>query len=373
VELRETCTRLQASLDDGLAESRRFCEAGVQVERRRCEEALCAHEQVVQSHFLEKVEATVGSVVDGVVQRSSQGLLSTQQDVVDLRAEFSNRLQAEASERDKVLSALQKFQEAQAARDCEHLDAPDWLAVVDEQGRLRRAVESQTDRLGTLHKEVQLELARLAAKSQRESAASCEEVTILRQELERLRELISSSMTHTSDLATDQLCEALVREEVQRQLVSERATLIAPRLDDGLRKEIQTSLHSEAQLRKASEEQLVSDLREMLREERHSRERDSATLTLRVDTAEDRILVDSGKREERDRDMRTLMKRVEEELDMVKRRMNAIVPPTVASLHGSCSARGPGSSPGSAVGSISGRMSTTNPSSTSRLVQLINP
>merc|ERR1712151_50663 len=78
----------------------------------------------------------------------------------------------------------------------------------------------------------------------------------------------------------------------------------------------------------------VMDLRDMLQEERQRRERDNISLTSRVDMAEERILVDSGKREERDRDIRTMMKRVEEDLGLVKRQLNAWAPPTASSLYG---------------------------------------
>merc|ERR1712151_295894 len=98
----------------------------------------------------------------------------------------------------------------------------------------------------------------------------------------------------------------------------------------------------------------VMDIRDLLQEERQSRERENLSLTSRVDMAEERILVDSGKREERDRDMRTLMKRLDEDLGLIKRQLNAIAPPIAGSLHGAGSMRGPGSSPGSVAGSLSG-------------------
>lgn len=276
----------------------------------------------VQGHFADNPGERVGTVGDTIVERSSQSLLSARQDVLDLRREFNSRLSAETHEREKIRFELKALQEERLVGSREHQHAPDWLAIVDEQGRLRRAVEGQAERMGNIHKEIQMELACLAAKGQSEGAACREEVSIVRQELERLREQISISTNGSGSREPEPAVESVVREEVRRQLIIERATLLVPRPDSSTRQEVVALLDSELRLRKASEEKLVSDVQSMLQHERQSRERDTYAMKARVDMAEQSIFIDSGKREERDRDMNNLIGQLREELNAFKQQFS---------------------------------------------------
>lgn len=384
---------LQATVTESLAETRRTCEAAVQAERRRCEEALCAHEQVVQSYISNvsgKLEATVANVVDNVVQRSSQGLLTTRQDVLDLRAEFNVKLGTEAQEREKLRAVFQQLQEAhsrQGALPQLQVDSPEWRSLTEEQMRMRREVDKQTERISNVQHDFEAEVTRLSAESQGDSVGRREELSKLWVELGQLREQNAATACFSSDV--EDLAAAIAREEVRRQLALERATILVPRpQDDNFRKEVLASLESEAQLRKAAEDRLTMDMRGLIQEERHAREREHLALRSRLDQAEENIFADSGKREERDRDLRTMMRKVAEDLNVVKRQTGQ-APQFVAShtplLSGYPSARGTspgglrpalglGSShgPGSSASSTSGRIVST-PGSSQGLRQVITP
>merc|ERR1719373_814859 len=105
------------------------------------------------------------------------------------------------------------------------------------------------------------------------------------------------------------------------------------------------SLETEAQLRQGTAERLRLDMQGMLSEERQGRERDCQALRSRVEMAEQSIFVDSGKREERDRDIRIMVKSVQEDLNLVRAQLHGQARPISAS--GSVSGR-----PGSATGSV---------------------
>lgn len=56
--------------------------------------------------------------------------------------------------------------------------------------------------------------------------------------------------------------------------MSERATIIVPRQDESIRKEVFAALETEGKMLKASEERIQLDMRSLLKEERSERERE---------------------------------------------------------------------------------------------------
>lgn len=324
-----------------IAKNKRGCDAAIQAERNRCEEALCAHEAVVQAHFVDKLETAVGNVVDSVVQRSSQGLQTTRQDILDLRQEFNDKLEGETIERQRLADAIRTLEDL--APSCR--TKPDVLALTEEQVQLRKAIESQADRLATLQQECREGLARSNVGHRENAMAVGDELNVIRQSFERLRQDCNAN-SRASDSVSLELAQSLVSGEVRNQLTAT--------LSEAVRGEIAQSLEQEARLRKANEERMTSDVHGKLQEERHNRERENFALKSRVDVAEENIFADSGKREERDRDLRSAMKRLHEDVVAVKRHMSVPLGGSISSPHVNALGMNASSS-----GSISGLMTSS--------------
>lgn len=329
VEVKENCRMLNTSFEQKLEEVFRKCKELVQAEQRRCEEALCAHESVVQSMVTDKLGETVFSVVDSVVQRGAQGLLTTRQDVLDLRAEFSDQLRAETKERERaVADALKVMQESQVTRPTEQVVKPDLLPLVDQQANRQRVLESELERLGANQQDVHAELARLRANGQAEGAARRKEVSELCQEVVRLRDQLGAKVAAYSG-------------------------------GGGPAKPIE-----ESEMPRKIEQKIAAEVRGLLNEHRDLHERGIQSVKVRMDMAEQSIFIDSGKREERDRDIACLIAKVQEELNQVKQRLNLCPVPRGPSRGSSSTSAASArlmSTPGSAMGSAGKLMHVVTP------------
>lgn len=346
LEVKENCRMLNTSFEQKLEEVFRKCKELVQAEQRRCEEALCAHESVVQSMVTDKLGETVFSVVDSVVQRGAQGLLTTRQDVLDLRTEFSDQLRAESKERERaVADALKVMQQSQVERPTEQGVKPDLLPLVDQQANRQRVLESELERLGANQQDVHAELAQLRANGQAEGAARRKEVSELCQEVVRLRDQLGAKLAAHSGggpAKPFEVSDAARCREVRQQVVA----------------------LMESEMPRKIEQKITAEVRGLLNEHRDLHERGIQSVKVRMDMAEQSIFIDSGKREERDRDIACLIAKVQEELNQVKQRLNLCpVPrgPSRGSSSTSAASARVMSTPGSAVGSAGKLMHVVTP------------
>jgi len=230
------------------------------------------------------------------------------------------------------------------------------------------------ERITSIQAELQADLGKVTSKGQRDVDGLRAQLGMVSSQLERLRDDTSAGASRAGSSVSEQLAESTVREEVRRQLVAERGTLLVPKQDDSIRKEVFAALETEGQLRKASEERVMLDMKSMIKEEKQERVRDIAVLRDRVEAAEQSIFVDSGTREERDRDLKLAMKTLEEDLNHVKVQLQPYQRPlsvsgSVASGGGGGGGRRPGSTSGSVVSSRQGSVT----GSAARLVHLVNP
>merc|ERR1711933_586555 len=71
----------------------------------------------------------------------------------------------------------------------------------------------------------------------------------------------------------------------------------------GPHSDVQDALAIEARMREDADQELFTRMKEMIGEERRSREQDYRLLEISMHSSEQLIFIDSGKREERDREL----------------------------------------------------------------------
>ncbi|CAE8681538.1 unnamed protein product [Polarella glacialis] len=271
-EREETCFMLLKSLEDKIYMERKRFDDQLQEIRTGSEDGLYAHEQVVQRQLQATLEATVGSVVE----RSTKELLTTRQDLLELREELQDGLRAERERREQAITRLSAPMSARG-------EGSSNVGVLQSQVKFRE--------------ELLTDLDAVREELRREALTRKEDVQGVRSSLDRVREQVTGLQFVPPGTPADE--------------ASASAHL------SGLR----AALAAEIQAREEADDLCMSTVQELVREERQSRERGYQALELRVQSEEQTIFVESGKREERDRDILAQMAKVDEELDTVKRQV----------------------------------------------------
>lgn len=283
-EREETCFMLLKSLEDKIFSERKRLEEKLQEERNHTDERLDANEQALQRQIQSTLEMTAGSIVE----RSTKDIMSIRQDVLELREEFQDGLRGERETREKALARL-----ATLASTKPSAEVPCLERILQDQAKLREDV--LTD-LGSVREELR-----------QEAASRREDVEGVRSSIDRVREQVLS-IRASATLVTPTGAEAASTAGFE-----------------ALSKELRSAIASEIQAREEGDERCQAIFWEALREERQSRERDYQALELRVQSEEQTIFVESGKREERDRDILSQLAKVDEELDSVKLQLTGVL------------------------------------------------
>ncbi|CAJ1433425.1 unnamed protein product [Effrenium voratum] len=267
-EREETCFAVLKSLEDKIAS-----------EQKNVQEQLTALQLAAQetSHRAEKqIQGSLESSVASFVERSSKELMTTRQDLLELREELQEV--ARTGKENLELAVTRLGRAAPEAQDSGvRPGVEDVQRLIDGQTKLREELWSDVDRV---RNELRLE-----------ATARKEDVQGVRSSVDRIREQMvshSSLGSGVSISASDDVLAALSAERVAREQGDERC---------------------------------LEEMRDMVREERQKREKDHAALELRMQSEEQTLFVESGKREERDRDILSQISSVTEDLDAVKRQI----------------------------------------------------
>lgn len=283
-EREETCFMLLKSLEDKIFSERKRFEEKLQEERNHTDERLDCNEQALQRQIQSTLEMTAGSRVE----RSTKDILGIRQDVLELREELQDGLRGEREARVKAIARL-----ATLASATPSAEVPSLEHILEDQARLREDV--LTD-LGSVREELR-----------QEAASRREDVQGVRSSIDRVREQVLSIRSSPAPVTPTGV---------------EAASTAG---FEAFSKELRSALATEIQAREEGDERCQAIFREALREERQSRERDYQALELRVQSEEQTIFVESGKREERDRDILSQLSKVDEELDSVKLQLAGVL------------------------------------------------
>lgn len=261
-EREEVLFMLLKQFEDKMTQERARFEEKLQEERSRTEDALCVHDRDVQR----QIQATLEATVANYAEKSTKELLTTRQDLLELREELQESLRTEREGRDQAISRL--GHSLQSAREDSHQP------------------KSQED------------VASLRDELRAEAMARKEDVQGVRCSIDRLREQVLAAKPST---------------------VLEQPSSAGGGSSGS--EDLRRAIESERQAREDADQQAMATVHDLLREERQTRERGYQALELRLQSEEQTIFVESGKREERDRDIMAQLAKVDEEFDTVKRQL----------------------------------------------------
>lgn len=261
-EREEVLFMLLKQFEDKMIQERARFEEKLQEERSRTEDALCVHDRDVQR----QIQATLEATVANYAEKSTKELLTTRQDLLELREELQESLRTEREGRDQAISRL--GHSLQSAR---------------EDGHQPKAQE---------------DVAFVRDELRAEAMARKEDVQGVRFSIDRLRE---------------QVLAAKPSPGLEQPFSASGGSSGS--------EDLRRAIESERQAREDADQQAMVTVHELLREERQTRERGYQALELRLQSEEQTIFVESGKREERDRDIMAQLAKVDEEFDTVKRQL----------------------------------------------------
>ncbi|CAL1173401.1 unnamed protein product [Cladocopium goreaui] len=327
-EREETCLMILKTLEGKMA-----------TERQVMEEKIASMQLSAQDTSREELEKQLQSSVASYVERSSKDLtiggsngwsngwsnelMTTRQDLLELREELQEvsrtaKENLEPRHRDweerrsvavhasqlgapgtpgapgslrpeeMAVSRLSSANLAVAVGKSDRPEAPKGLLWV---GDVQRLIDGQTK----LREELWNDVDRVRNELRMETASRKEDVQGVRSSLDRLREQVV--LGHPSPSGT-------------------AGSGIMPATDD-----VRAALAAERMAREQGDERCLEEMRDMVREERQKREKEYSTLELRMQSEEQTLFVESGKREERDRDILSQISTVSEDLDAVKRQL----------------------------------------------------
>eukprot|EP00435_Cladocopium_sp_Y103_P075654 s5_g61.t2 len=269
-EREETCLVILKTLEGKMA-----------TERQVMEEKIASIQLSAQDTSREELEKQLQSSVASYVERSSKELMTTRQDLLELREELQ---EASRSAKENLEMAVSRLSSANLSVAVGKSDRP-------EVGDVQRLIDGQTK----LREELWNDVDRVRNELRMETASRKEDVQGVRSSLDRLREQVV--LGHPSPGGT-------------------AGSAIMPATDD-----VRAALAAERMAREQGDERCLEEMRDMVREERQKREKEYGTLELRMQSEEQTLFVESGKREERDRDILSQISTVSEDLDAVKRQL----------------------------------------------------
>lgn len=269
-EREETCLMILKTLEGKMA-----------TERQVMEEKIASMQLSAQDTSREELEKQLQSSVASYVERSSKELMTTRQDLLELREELQEVSRTAKENLEMAVSRLSSANLAVAVGKSDRPEVGDVQRLIDGQTKLREELWNDVDRV---RNELRME-----------TASRKEDVQGVRSSLDRLREQVV--LGHPSPSGT-------------------AGSGIMPATDD-----VRAALAAERMAREQGDERCLEEMRDMVREERQKREKEYSTLELRMQSEEQTLFVESGKREERDRDILSQISTVSEDLDAVKRQL----------------------------------------------------
>ncbi|CAE7475560.1 unnamed protein product [Symbiodinium natans] len=324
--LQEVEKRLQAKLDTAVAEAKAVQEAAethsrsqaaeMQATREREEtymlllksfdekipeerlkvQALLAEQQVhleTTTKDLEKqLQASLEASVASFVERSSKELMTNRQDLLELREELQEVARSSREGLDKAVSRLSRPPAADAPGPELETGAKANPLLPDLQD-VQRLIDGHTK----LREELWVDVDRVRNELRLESSSRKDDVQGVRSSVDRIREQVMgmSSLPASGGAATG--LSGTSAEELRAAVAAERLA------------------------REDGDDRCMQQVRELLGDERQKRVSDISALELRVQSEEQTLFVESGKREERDRDILSQLTNVFQELDSVKLQM----------------------------------------------------
>lgn len=227
----------------------------------------------------EELEKQLQSSVASFVERSSKELMTTRQDLLELREELQEVSRAGKENLEMAISRLSSANLPPVGKS----DRP-------EVGDVHRLIDGQTK----LREELWNDVDRVRNELRMETASRKEDVQGVRSSVDRLREQVALHPGANGN-GTNSSSPLLATDDVRAALAAERMA------------------------REQGDERCLEEMRDMVREERQKREKEYSTLELRMQSEEQTLFVESGKREERDRNILSQISTVSEEMDAVKR------------------------------------------------------
>jgi len=227
----------------------------------------------------QELEKQLQSSVASFVERSSKELMTTRQDLLELREELQEVSRAGKENLEMAISRLSSANLPPVGKS----DRP-------EVGDVHRLIDGQTK----LREELWNDVDRVRNELRMETASRKEDVQGVRSSVDRLREQVALH-PGASGNGTNSSSPLLATDDVRAALAAERMA------------------------REQGDERCLEEMRDMVREERQKREKEYGTLELRMQSEEQTLFVESGKREERDRNILSQISTVSEEMDAVKR------------------------------------------------------
>ncbi|CAK9015002.1 unnamed protein product [Durusdinium trenchii] len=256
-------------------------EEKIQAEHRVIEEKMAGMQISAPNASAEALErqlqASIESSVANFVERSSKELMTTRQDLLELREELQEVSRSSKESLDMAITRLSRAPLTATTGDRPGVE--DVQRLIDGQTKLREELWNDVDRV---RNELRME-----------TAARKEEVQGVRFSVDRIREQFLGHPVPSGDTAAG----LLPTDDVRAALVAERMA------------------------REQGDERCMEEMRDMIREERQRREKEYSALDLRMQSEEQTHFVESGKREERDRDIVSQISAVSEDLETVKLQM----------------------------------------------------
>jgi len=271
--------------------------------RSQWQSSLQAHEQVVQRQLAATLEAAVG----GIVERTTKELSMTKQELVEMKEEFNELRQTEDYMRQDAQAKADrnKGEEARLLQQCRNLQ--------DEQGQLRQAIESQEMRLTTVKQDMNLEVTKITIQSQELITSLSNARDAVSSEASKRREEVSN--LHEK---MDSLREQVHQTSRRPQIVEASSTAAGFNAD---REELLSAVRREREARESANSRVLSQAREMLREAEIRWEEEHQKVANGISSHHQTLFIESGKREERDRDILEQLQRTEHDIDTVKRQV----------------------------------------------------
>jgi len=221
----------------------------------------------------EQIQRTLEATVGNVVERSTKELLTTRQDLLELREELQDSLRSERETREQAVSRLS-------------------LTLTSAPTQTKTEVVQSSEGHSGLREEFLTDLDQVRDELRAEVMARKEDVQGVRSSLDRIREQVGC-LQATSPAAAVHLPDQDWRDELSR----------------------------ERQAREDADERSLDTVRELIREERQQRERGYQGLEMRMQSADQTIFVESGKREEKEREILSEVSNIKEEVETVKRQL----------------------------------------------------
>ncbi|CAE7258255.1 unnamed protein product, partial [Symbiodinium necroappetens] len=275
-EREETYMLLLKSFDEKIPEER------LKVQQLMAEQQV--HLETATKDIEKQLQASLEASVASFVERSSKELMTNRQDLLELREELQEVSRSSREGLDQAISRLSRPPSA------DEQDGAKAMSMRPELQDVQRLIDGQTK----LREELWTDVDRVRNELRMESSSRKEDVQGVRSSLDRIREQVRGMSSLPATGTTTGALPGTSAEELRAAIQAERLA------------------------REDGDDKCMQQVRELLGDERQKRASDISALELRVQSEEQTIFIESGKREERDRDILSQLTSVFQELDAVK-------------------------------------------------------